>query len=602
MYVIDVVPFVRGAPADILSYRSKTLIASGTIVSVPFRRRIITAVVTGCVSVQDAKSFLKNASFTPRSIVTQTLSRLPRAYYVAALATADKHSAPHGEVLRQLFTNDNVSVGFHNDFINGEKFMQKQCEAPYENRLQKYRTLCENAPQKSTVFFVVPSTIEAQRLAGNLPGKALMIHGSQSAGKRRELIREAYDAQFVVVTAPYAFVPIKHISTIVIERESAQAYINMQYPHTDMRTALGELAKARHTTLLVGDYPIRIETRIPHGKPMRNVYAKTIHILSTRSNDLRIPQQRYTTIPIPLRQVIQQALDKNGRVLLITVRRGYSATAVCKDCGEAVRDVHGRALLLATQNGKRVFRSADGTIIQNADIHCANCDSWNLIPLGAGIERVEEDVKKYFPETVSIRFDSDTITNATKASRALEKARAMQTILMGTEKLLPLLEQTDLFSVVIIVSADSLLAVPFWRAHERFVRMAFSLAQHTRHLIVATRHPKDVACQALTQPDTTLFLNEELQLRKALHYPPYGNLLIFRITGNEDYLEQGETLLRNIFIANTPNKLPDRIVTKNKRIRVLIYKQKQLPTEDVSKRIAGLPHYITHTINGESLW
>ncbi|HEC94065.1 MAG TPA: hypothetical protein ENI56_01680 [Candidatus Kaiserbacteria bacterium] len=602
MYVIDVVPFVRGAPAETLSYRSKTSIANGTIVSVPLRRRTVTAVVTECISVSDMKSFLKNASFIPKSVIAQTLSHLPPAYYSTALVTACRHGAPKGEVLRQLFTNDSIVAGFPNDFLYGEKFVRKQCEAPYKNRLREYSILFSGAPKKSTALFVVPSIVEAKRLTAHFHCNVVIVHGNQKAHKRQEMIHEAYEAPIVIVTAPYAFIPIKRFSTIVIERESAQAFTNRRYPHTDMRIALFELAKTRRCTLLIGDYPIRIETRIPHGKSMRNIYAKKIHILSTRTNDLRVPEQHYSTLPLPLRNTIQSALDRKERVLLLAVRRGYAATAVCKDCGEAVRDVHGRALSLATQNGKRVFRSADGTIIQRADIHCNNCDSWNLVPLGAGIERVEEDVKKYFSEAELVRFDSDTITSVAGAVRALDKARAQQTILIGTEKLIPWLEPGDLFSTGIIVSADSLLSVPFWRARERFVRIALSLAQHTQHLIIATRHQKDTACQALTQPDMTLFLDEELQLRKELHYPPYDYLLIFRITGNEDYLEQGEILLRDIFTTHTPNRLPDRIITKNKRVRTLIYKQKQLPGENISKRIAGLPHYITHTINGESLW
>ncbi len=602
MYVIDVVPFVRGAPSDTLSYRSKTLIQSGTIVSVPFRNREVMAVVTACIPVRDAKSFLKKASFIPRNVKEQTLSSLPKTYYTAALATANIQSTSFGEILRQLFTNDSLSVGFQDNLLFGNKFIQKQCEAPYEDRLQTYRALCDNTSGKGTILFVVPSVIEAKRLATHLVDNSVLIHGKQKVSKRKEMINKSFDSPIVIVTPAYAFIPIKCISIIVIERESAQAFVNIQYPYTNMRIALNELARSRHITLLVGDYPIRLETRIPHNKILQNKYVKKIQILSTRPNDMRIPEQRYTTIPFPLRKIIQHTLDKDGRVLLMAVRRGYASTAVCKDCGESVRDVHGRSLSLATQNGKRVFRSSDGTIIKNADIHCANCDSWNLVPLGAGIERVEEDVNKYFPNSTIIRFDSDTVKNVTMATQSLQKARAPKTILMGTEKLIPWLEPKDLFSTVIIVSADSLLAIPFWRAHERFMRIALSLAQHTQQLTIATRHPKDTVCQALTQSSLSPFFMEELQLRKMLHYPPYGNLLIFRITGNETYIARGESLLQDIFTTNQPNRLPDHIITKDKRVRILIYKQKTLPGENASRDIARLPRYITYSINGESFW
>ncbi len=603
MYIIDVVPFVRGAPAETLSYRSKTAIVTGTIVSVPLRRRTVTAVVTRCVSVRDAKSFLKSASFIPRNVVAHTLSRLPNVYYDVALKVAQRHAVAEGEILRQLFTNDIIATGFPSHFLSGKKFIRKQSEAPYENRLRNYCSLCEEKQEKGTVLFVVPTSIEAKRLANDLSCASVVIQAGKQARRRQEKIREASNAHVVIVTAAYAFIPIIHLKAIVIERESADTFTQRNYPYTDMRIALDELAQARHTTLLIGDYPIRLETRSPHNKSLQNKYSKNIYVLSTRQNDIQLPDQSYTTLPIPVRQIIKRAIDENGRVLLLCVRRGYAATVVCKDCGEAVRDTHGRALSLATVGGKRVFRSADGTIMQSADIHCSNCDSWNLVPLGVGIERVEEDVKKYFPTTPKIRFDSDTITTKSSAARALQEARVPGTILLATEQfIIPYLEKDDFFSSVLVVSADSLLAVPFWRSRERFIRMVFTLAQHTTHMTVATRRPRDTVCLALTQQNLSLFLDEELSLRKTLHYPPYGYILLFKIIGNEQRLMRAETIVRDALHPDTPICLPDRLITENKRVRVLIYKQEYLPNKEVSQRLAKLPRFITHTINGESLW
>ncbi len=603
MYVIDVIPFARGAPTETLSYRSKVFIPPATMVSVPLRNRTVIAVVMKCVSVRDSKVFLKNASFIPRSIVANTLSCLPNVYYTIARTVANRYGVAEGEILRQLFTNDSITAGFPTHILLGKKFIRKQCEMPYKKRLQQYRTLCEERQSKGTVLFVVPTSVEADRLAKYLQGTVVVIRAGQQARKRQENIKKAWSAPIVIVTVAYAFIPIIHLKAIVIERESADIFIQRNYPYADMRIVLNELAHARHTILLIGDYPIRLETRSPHNKLLQNNYSKAIQILSTRANDMRVPEQGYTTLPIPLRQIIKQSIDGGGRVLLLCVRRGYAATAICKDCGEAVRDTYGRALSLATIGGKRVFRSADGIIIQSADIHCNNCDSWNLVPLGVGIERVEEDVKKYFPATPRVRFDVDTITTKSSAVRVLEKARAPRTILLATEQfIIPYLGEEDIFSAVLIVSADSLLSVPFWRARERFVRMVFTLAQYTKRMIVATRRPQDTACRALKEPNLSLFIDEELSLRRILRYPPYGYLLLFKITGNEQYLNCGEKIIRDILKQNIPARLPDRFITKNKRTRILIYKQSHLPKKEISQKIAQLPRYITHAINGESLW
>ncbi len=602
MYIIDVVLFIRTASNEEFSYRSKSSIIIGTIVYVPLRHKTVPAVVTRCVAVRDAKSFLKNAAFTPRTGVIQTNSRLPRAYNEAAHNIAQYHAATYGSVLRQLFTNDEIISGFPARLLNGNGYAETQYEVPYDERIQYYQSLCEEKRHNGTILFIVPSAVEADRLAKQLPSVSIVLTGSRNTKKHQEILTNIKTAPVVITTASHAFVAIQHISSIIIERESATTYQNIRYPHIDMRIALRELARARHVQFVIGDYPIRIEMRTPQNKELQNTYYKNIHLFSTRPDDLTVPEKRYTTITFSMRKMIQDVLNKKGRVLLIATHRGYASTVICKDCGSAVLDKYGRALSLATRNGTRVFRSADGTIILAADIHCNICGSWNLIPLGAGIERVIEDVIKYFPKITLVRFDSDTITSVTAAIRALTKARESQTILIGTERLIPWLDKQDSFSLSMVVSADSLLALPFWRARERFVRIAFSIAQHSTYTLIATRHIKDAACRTLVQQPSSIFFNEEIELRKTLHYPPYGHLIIFRIIGNTLYRTNGEKLIRNALDPHKLICLPDQIITKNKAIRVLICKQRIWPNKELAIRIAKLPQWITHTIDGESIW
>ncbi len=602
MYIIDVVPFIRATSNEEFSYRSNSSVIIGTIVYVPLRHKTVPAIVTKCITVRDAKSFLKNATFTPRTGVIQTNSRLPRVYNEAAHNVAQYHAATYGSVLRQLFTNDEIIAGFPIRLFNGNGYIETQYEVPYDDRIRYYKSLCEKKQCDGTILFIVPSAVEANRLDKQLSSVSIILTGSKNTKKHQKILTNIKTAHVVITTSSHAFVAIQHISSIIIERESATTYQNIRYPHIDMRIALRELARARHVQFIIGDYPIRIEVRTPQNKKLQNPFHKKIHLFSTRPDDLPVPEKRYTTITFSMRKMIQNVLSKKGRVLLIATHRGYASTVICKDCGSAVRDKYGRALSLATRDGTRVFRSADGTIVLDADIHCNICGSWNLIPLGAGIERVIEDVTKYFPTATIIRFDSDTITSVAAATRALMKARVSQTILIGTERLIHWLDKQDSFSLSIVVSADSLLALPFWRARERFVRIAFSIAQYSIYTLIATRHIKDTACRTLVQQPSSIFFNEETELRKTLHYPPYGHLIVFRIIGNTLCRTNGEKLLRNALDQYKLICLPDQIVAKNKAIRILICKQKIWPNKELAIRITKLPPWITHTINEESLW
>ena len=80
-------------------------------------------------------------------------------------------------------------------------------------------------------------------------------------------------------------------------------------------------------------------------------------------------------------------------------------------------------------------------------------------------------------------------------------------------------------SLAAIASADSLLALPFWRARERFVRLGLLLTSIAPRALIATRLPDDAAVKTLRDPKDTSFFDEESSLRKALGYPPYGTLI-----------------------------------------------------------------------------
>ncbi|MFM2423880.1 MAG: hypothetical protein RLZZ70_267, partial [Candidatus Parcubacteria bacterium] len=64
MYVVEVIPLVRGVQIESLTYFSSVSYPLGTIVTIPVRGKTVSGVVVGANPVSNAKTALKAATFS----------------------------------------------------------------------------------------------------------------------------------------------------------------------------------------------------------------------------------------------------------------------------------------------------------------------------------------------------------------------------------------------------------------------------------------------------------------------------------------------------------------------------------------------------------
>ncbi|HQU08072.1 MAG: hypothetical protein B7X04_03605 [Parcubacteria group bacterium 21-54-25] len=612
MFVIDVIPFARTASTGALSYRSRTRVRLGTLITIPLRRQAVPGIVVACVPVREAKAAIKSAPFALRASAPQAHGIVPVAYRTAATAIAEYHATSLGSVFRKILSETIIRTGFPKRFAAGAGTHVTFIEAPYLRRLQTYRDQLVRAQGGGSVLVIAPTTIEVARLARDL-GSAVVITGEISARRRGEAVIAAARAALVITTPQYAFVPIERLAHLIIERESADGYVDFKTPQIDWRIAIRALAVARNTPITYGDYPLRLDIRPTPEAPMRRARGCTIELVDMRTKNQLVGKEpvaqaaAFAAVPKPLMKALAQVVATGGRAVVCAVRRGYAPAVVCRDCGTTVRDAHHRALTLATIHGKRVLRSADGSVLRDARALCDVCGSWNLLPLGIGVERVAEEITRTLPRARVVRFDADTIRTPAAARRAAALFTTPGTVVVGTAATLPWLDPATPFSLAIIASADALLALPFWRSRERFVRLALALAERSERLFIATRRLDDTACSALTTTTLAPFFIEETALRNAFHYPPYGHVLVIRVQGDISRLDGDEARVRSMTMPHDLIRLPDRLPTRRRgreRVRTLVAKipRDAWPNALLSECLATLPPNISITIDSESLW
>lgn len=606
MYVVDVIPFAPGAPGGSLSYRSATKFPLGSIVTVKLRRKEVPGVVVGVEEVQDVKAMLKAASYALSGTISKPHGKVPGALMEAIGNIAAWHAASPGSVMHQLL-DEWVEEGSLETLpaSAGTDFAVDAVEGPLSERKARYRTLVAEAGSRGkAALLVVPTLAEVEywkKAFKDIP--CTVLSSALKDAKREEAIRSARESRSLVIATPhFAFAQMHDLGAIIVERVGAGGFRLPKRPYLDMRVALLELARARKLRIVYGDYPLPLEYR--SGTRQLSASGEGVEVIDSRSE--REEGESWSTIPRTLRERIGRELEQGGRIALFAARKGYAPVVVCGDCGQALKDERGKVYSFTQESGKRLFRTADGKSVLSTERNCPNCGSWNLRPLGVGVERVVEELREVFSDAPLVLFDADTVRTAVGASRRLSPLKDIGSIAVGTEAMAPwlLAASPAPFTFAAIVSADSLLALPFWRARERFLRLGLLLPSIAPHTVVATRLSEDAAVKTLKDPANPIFFQEETALRKALGYPPFGTLISLSWQGSQAALDKTEKIVLSTVSPHESRSIPDRFIrgTLSQRTRVLSIPKDSWPDVTLSARLASLPPSVRVFIDPESFW
>jgi len=613
MYVIDVIPLSRTAPG-VLSYRSAKELPVGSIVSIAVRKTATQGIVIGSLPVKDAKEMLKHARFLLSKSAPAPAGMLPPEMLRAAKETAAFHATTVGAVLAAVFA-EHIRAGVSladTRLALGTGYARETREAPLSARLRAYEERIEkNSKSHHATLLVVPTLPEVAYWKDTLAAhKPIILSGAVTGARRAKALEAAVSHTGLIIATPsFSWVPVARLGTIILERPSAGTYVLPKRPYLSMVRTLDALAKARSVSLMLGDFPVPVEFRATPAAPLQD--AGSLHagielIDARRPKDSAADTGPWRTVPDVVIERIRMELAEGGSVVALAVRKGYAPGVVCRDCGQAQADERGMALSFTIASGKRLLTTSDGATVLDAKRTCERCGSWNLLPLGVGIERVEEELRAAFPDAPLAIVSPEALASPRKAKKAVAELRP-GAILIGTEAVLPWLRaylpNDARLPLGVIASADSLLALPFWRSRERFVRLSYFLAGMCRKTLLVTRHPEDAAVEAVAHPASSGFWKEETALRKTLGYPPFGTLITLAIEGPARKIAPHIEELKEGLSAYAPTQLPNRTLSANveRATLVLALPEGSWPDEALAARLRNLPPTVRVRIDPEAL-
>ncbi len=630
MFVIEVIPLIRGTYIDSLSYFSATSYPLGTIVTIPVRGKSIPGIVTDSNAVSSTKTALKAATFSLRKLPIQTDVTAVSPLLLQTIDTlATIVPVKRGALLFSLLPPDVRSGIFPypstTSVAGVEDSTPQILSAPTKDRFISYQSVIRSAfAHRGSVILIVPTSPAVKAayhaLERGITERVICFSSTQTKRERTHAYAAFGDltrATLTITTPSFAYLDRSDCTTIIIEQAASNHYVMRNRPNLDHREVLKIMARTAGRTLILGDTLTRTEDEYKrrediyqtHGEhPKRLTLAAPLTIIN--QTDKPTAETPFQLFSADLTKRIKTSLEGRHNVFLYAARRGLAPVVACFDCGYIFRcpDSGAPYSLLRTHSTEKgeerwFISSTSGKRVRAADT-CTSCGSWRLRERGIGIQQVEDECRKLFPKIPLILFDH---TNATTNKRcvvlATEFEKQKGAILLATQMVMPYFPTN--ISLSAIVSLDAVRAVPSWQADETVFRLILELREKTtREVIIQTRSETDDILIYAGMGAVDRFHDDEIALRKMLAYPPFSTFIFLSWTGTPAVITDTEALIKRLL---TPLHITGQYYTNpsspaEKPLRhCLIRVTSQTNITAIIEPLRHLPPYISIALNPDRI-
>jgi len=240
-----------------------------------------------------------------------------------------------------------------------------------------------------------------------------------------------------------------------------------------------------------------------------------------------------------LRKKIDEKLNFGEQIILFLNRRGFATLFKCKECGYTAKCKHCDITLTYHIKG-HILKCHYCGYTRRAPDTCPECRGLDVIFRGIGTQRIEEELKELFPGVKAIRMDLDTTKGRMAHDRLLEKFGSGEyQILLGTQMVAKGLDFPNV-TLVGVISADTELFLPDFRAAERTFQLVTQVAgragrkDKTGEVIVQSYDPGHYSLSYAKTHNFHDFFRSELFDRHAQFYPPYSRIVNILFRGKDE--------------------------------------------------------------------
>jgi len=401
---------------------------------------------------------------------------------------------------------------------------------------------------------LTPQTV--RRFRAHFGDRIAVLHSRMSLGERFDAWRHLRDGRYSIVIGPRSAVlaPLSNLGLIVVDEEHEPSYKQFDpAPRYHARDVAVMRAQMNGAVCVLGSATPAIESimnarqgkysllSMPERVPVPGHDAAPLPDI--RIIDLTLERKKHRlhgALSETLAEGITERLERREQVILLQNRRGYAPVIECDACGwaPACPDC---SVSMTYHKDKRLLRCHYCGRTQRLPQTCPECGEATLAQIGAGTQRVEEELAARFPEARVLRMDLDTTSRKNAHHQILDRfGRGDADILLGTQMVAKGLDFARV-TLVGVISADVGLLLPDFRAEERTFQLLTQVAGRAGRerlrgeVLIQTRNPEREVLRHACTHDYDGFVAAVLADRQPLGYPPFGRIVGIEFRGpNED--------------------------------------------------------------------
>lgn len=403
---------------------------------------------------------------------------------------------------------------------------------------------------KSTILLVPEIALTPQMLetfSSHFGDAIAVMHSSLSVGERYDEWKRIRNglARVVIGTRSAVFAPVQDLGLIIIDEEQEDTYKSENSPRYHARDVAKFRCAHHNALLLLGSATPSLSTMYA-AKTGRYAFFS----LSERFNQQALPEVEIVDMKKELRAgnggdlssallaELAENLARGEQSILFLNRRGASKLITCRECGYTYSCPHCSVSL--------TYHSANGRLLchycgysQTVGKRCPDCGG-ALDFVGAGTQKIEEELNAAFPDAPVLRLDTDTVAGAGSHDVILNRFRDEKVpILVGTQMVTKGLDFPNV-TLVGVLSADQSLYSGDFRASERTFSLITQVVgrsgrgEKPGRAVIQTFTPQNEVIRLAASQDYDSFYTSEIELRRLQWCPPFAELFSLTAVGQDE--------------------------------------------------------------------
>ncbi|SNU07102.1 replication restart DNA helicase PriA [Lachnospiraceae bacterium] len=374
-----------------------------------------------------------------------------------------------------------------------------------------------------------------------------ILNSQLSKGEKYREFVKAREGKTHIMIGPRSalFAPFPNLGLIIIDEEHDISYKSETTPKYHAREVAIERARLEGAKVILGSATPSVESYYKAEQSEYKLMSLTDRVKGAALPDIKIvdlreelKQGNRSIISKALYEDLENAFGRGEQAMLFINRRGYNSFVSCRSCGEVIKcpncdvslSLHGGAKLMCHYCGHT----------ESMPDRCPKCKSNMIGGYGVGTEKLEQEVKKLFPNIRTLRMDRDTTQKKGAHGEIIRSFREHEAdCLIGTQMIVKGHDFPKVTVVGNILADLSLFDSDFESSERTFDLLVQAAGRAGRadlpgNVVIQTYQPEHYAILSAKSQDYKAFYDYEISYRRLLHYPPIVQLLAIIISSDEE--------------------------------------------------------------------